>query len=63
MKLFWLDLVDRLFERETLVVIGALYLLQAGYVTDVIEAVTLMVTVTSFIAGRSYVKANEKTLN
>lgn len=63
MKLFLLDFVDRLFERETLVVIGALYLLQAGYVTDVIEAATLSITVTSLIAGRSYVKANEKTLN
>ena len=56
MDKFLADFVDRLFERETLVVIGAFYLLYTGKVADVTEAVTLITTVVALIGGRSYVK-------
>lgn len=56
MSKFISDLVDRLFERETIIVIGAFYLLYSGKIGSIEEAVTLMVTVASLIGGRSYVK-------
>ena len=58
MDSFLKDLIIRLFERETLVVIGAFYLLYSGHVSTIEEAVTLMTTVVALIGGRSYVKAS-----
>ena len=56
MDKFLSDLIDRLFERETLVVMGAFYLIHTNRVDDIVQAAALMVTVVSLIGGRSYVK-------
>lgn len=56
MLMFLDDLVNRLFERETLVVIAAFAFLYMGKVSTAEEAVTLAATVMGLLAQRGYVK-------
>ena len=53
------DFVNRLFERETIVVIAAFVFLYTGRITSVEEAVTLITTVLGILAQRGYVKGVE----
>lgn len=53
------DLVNRLFERETLVVIAAFVFLYMGKIGTVEEAVSMATIVISLLAQRGYVKGVE----
>ena len=55
------SLVTRAFQRETLVTIAAMYLIYSGRVTTMEEALATVATVTTLIAGRSWVKATKVT--
>lgn len=57
MDSFLRDLVNRLFERETLVVIAAFYLVYAGKIENVEQAAAIISTVVALIGGRSWAKA------
>jgi len=57
MDAFVKDLFNRLFERETLVVIAAFYLVYTGQIERAEEAAALISTVIALVGGRSFVKA------
>ena len=57
MDAFLKSLINRLFERETLVTIASLYLIATGKVTTMEEAAATIGTVTTLVLGRSWVKA------
>ncbi len=59
MDAFFRDLLNRLFERETLVVIAAFYLVYTGRIENTETAAATIATVISLIGGRSYVKASQ----
>lgn len=54
------DLLSRLLRTETLAVIAALVLFALGRVETLEEALAMSATVSSYIVGRSMVKANDQ---
>lgn len=56
---FLVDLAERLFRTETLVVIVALYLVGTGRVQTMQEGIALAAAASTYIGGRSYAKASQ----
>ena len=61
MDAFVKDLLNRLFERETIATAVGLYMVWNGRITTIEEAATLMGLVGFIVGGRSLVKAMNQT--